>query len=85
MEGEPWHIGGRRLQPVAKLTSIGPRAGNWGLRWLHPVCVREVTEEGAHEIAIRGGGIPFFGIVAAIVAPVALWLLAKSLSGKCNT
>lgn len=75
LEGEPWQIGRRELTPVLRAFSLG--SGNWGLRWLRPLAVRESTAEGQREIDITGWGIPFSAVVIGFLAPVALWLLAR--------
>jgi len=62
VRGEPYEVGGRRLVPVARLTSFGKaratigtrQVGGWGGGFVQvtPVAMVEETPEGERQIAI---------------------------------
>ncbi len=93
VRGEPYEVRGRRLVPLARVVSLGRawatigthriEGRGWGVAYVKPLAMMEVTPGGEHRVAVRDGtarallGMYLAAVAAALLFVAVRWLLRK--------
>lgn len=86
VQGQPYHVGGRKLVPVVRIVAFGKakatvgthQMGGWGsgFVWIKPLTVLEETPEGERRIAITDGTATAMRRTLGMAATITLSLVA---------